>query len=118
MKVRVYFNLHKQKLSVQQKVNGVWKVVRHTNQIVLENVRFIVSEKGRQRVIKNTRKNVHAWIEGEEIDWSNYLNKQFKKATYNPYVSGSFRVRHNDKPITGATFAAVIGKSVEVRHEF
>jgi hypothetical protein len=64
MKVRVYFNLHKKMLSVQEKINGSWKVVDHVEQIWLGNAKFKVSEVGRQRVIKNKRKNVHAYIEG------------------------------------------------------
>lgn len=58
---RVYYNLHKRKLSIQEKrVNDsgkkVWKVVRHADSIFLEDVKFKVSEVGRQRVIKEKKK--------------------------------------------------------------
>lgn len=84
MKVRVYFNLHKKLLSVQTKVNGVWKVIRHTDSIALSDVTFKVSERGRQRVIKNKRKNVHAYICGTVSDEP--MNESgMVPIIYNPY---------------------------------
>jgi hypothetical protein len=68
MKVRVYFNLHKKLLSIQTKVNGAWKVISHRQSVSLSDVTFKVSECGRQRVIKNKRKNVHAYICGHDHD--------------------------------------------------
>jgi hypothetical protein len=38
--------------------------MRYVNQLVLHDVRFFVSEAGRQRVLATTRKNVHAFVEG------------------------------------------------------
>jgi hypothetical protein len=89
MKVRVYFNLNKKLLSVQAKINGSWKVVRYCQSVTLINVTFKVSERGRQRVLKNKRKNVHAYICGTFI--CDDLVKRSKQdewmdlITYNPY---------------------------------
>lgn len=92
MQVRTYYNLHKQLLSIQAKVNGVWKVVRYCQSITLTDVVFKVSESGRQRVLQQKRKNVHAYICGtlqEDAD----LSPQFEwmdLITYNPYKFEKF----------------------------
>jgi hypothetical protein len=90
MKVRVYFNLQKKLLSVQAKVNGVWKVVRHCQEISLLDVTFKVSERGRQRVIKNKRKNVHAYICGTVTEERTAQDQWFDLITYNPYKLEKF----------------------------
>lgn len=90
--VKVYFNLHKKKFSVQSKVNGRWKVVKHVDEICLQNVRFKVSEAGRQRVLREKRKNVHAYVIGEEIP---FVPKSYcwqDTVVYNPYKYETFVV--------------------------
>ena len=59
-KVFVYKNLHKDCWSVKQ--NGLVKM--HTTQLVMVACKFKVNEKGRQRVLEEQRKNVHAGIHG------------------------------------------------------
>ena len=53
MKVDVYFNLHKKLLSVRHK----GRVIHHSNYVKIINPTFVVSEAGRQRVIREKRKN-------------------------------------------------------------
>lgn len=83
MIVRVYWNLHKNCWSIQCKR----KVIDHSNSLVLKNVTFIVSEKGRERVLKEKRKNVHAFAEGEIVEDDS--NPSFitspEYISYNPY---------------------------------
>jgi hypothetical protein len=89
--VKVYWNLHRNCYSVQQ--NGL--VVCHADKIELKNVTFKVSEAGRQRVLKERKKNVHAFVTG-------YLDEQFAdryhdiKIVYNPYEYDSFRLWNNE----------------------
>ena len=89
--VKVYWNLHRKCYSVQQ--NGL--VVGHTDHIELRTVTFKVSEAGRQRVLKERRKNVHAFVTG-------YINDGMPnphwnvKVVYNPYKFDSFRLHMND----------------------
>jgi hypothetical protein len=90
MKVRVYYNLHKKRLSVQEKVNGVWKVMRHVDAIHLKNVSFKVSEAGRQRVLQQKRKNVHAFIIGEPTNELDPTQHQYQIVGYNPYLKERF----------------------------
>ena len=83
--VKVYRNLHKQCYSVQQ--CGV--VVGHCDVINMVKVKFVVSEAGRQRVIKDKKKNVHAFIVG----YPTLVNapSNMVQVRYNPYESGNFR---------------------------
>lgn len=86
-KVEVYKNLHNGLFSVRQ--NGL--VVAHVETIALSHPRIKVNEKGRQKVIRDKAKNVHAFITG----FPNSVNKGFtiddKHAiTYNPYKYKTF----------------------------
>jgi len=101
MKKRVYFNLHKRLFSVQEKVNGQWKVIGHTDDITLYNVTFKVSEAGRQRVLKEKRKNVHGYVEGYSSDYEGSLTTQIR---YNPYKYDSF-VDESDGKVYSSRFA-------------
>ena len=111
-KVRIYRNLHKKLYSVQEKVNGRWKVVEHTNDINLINVTFKVSEAGRQRVIKEKRKNVHAAMIGERFP---FIPKSFvyrDEVTYNPYKYSTFVLAKDGTPIKNARYVAIHGKRI------
>lgn len=90
--VKVYRNLNKDCWSVL--LNG--KVVLYAQTISLKDCIFRVSEAGRQRVLKSKRKNVHAFILGDVINYSEYSGVQSipplqtVKVSYNPYFSDSF----------------------------
>jgi hypothetical protein len=85
-KVFVYFNLHKKLFSVRDHITGL--VVGHTDMIALENVTFKVSEAGRQRVLREKRKNVHAGVLGTVKDLP--IAPPGHAAFYNPYKYSSF----------------------------
>jgi hypothetical protein len=111
MKVRVYFNLHKKLLSVQTKVNGRWKVVKHVDKIALSDVRFKVSETGRQRVLREKRKNVHAFIEGEESSFFDRVDLPLdSKVMYNPYKYEKFTT--GEKYVDKAEYAVIMGRTI------
>jgi hypothetical protein len=112
--VRIYYNLHKKMLSVQTKVNGQWKVTAHQSAAFLKNVTFRVSESGRQRVLKEKRKNVHAFITGELIDALPKNYERFDSARYNPYELEKFQCRN--KNIDKADFAILNGRQLFVNN--
>lgn len=117
--VRIYRNLHKKLYSVQEKVDGRWKVVEHTNDINLVNAVFKVSEAGRQRVLREKRKNVHAVIIGER--WP-FIPKSFAyrdEVTYNPYKAGHFVVKDGEVPLDKAKYVTITdGKVIAMFPEF
>ena len=88
--IRAYFNLHKHLFSVQEKVNGSWKVARHVNFLVLKDVKFKVSEAGRQRVLREKVKNVHAYVYGEELTEYEIDSPWHDIISYDPYKYESF----------------------------
>jgi len=108
MKVFVYFNLHKKCFSVKALTgDNKGKVVAHTNDIELLAPRFKVSEAGRQRVLREKRKNVHAgvvgWYYPDIMTCKFHEDYDTINVRYNPYVYSSF-VDDNEKPIyTAAT---------------
>ena len=105
--VRVYRNLRNGLMSVQSKINGSWLVIGHVNSVLLEGVNFKVSQAGRERVIKQKRKNVHAFVYGTlaAIETGDVLQVAVK---YNPYKYKTFVV--DDTPIFAAK-VAVVGTS-------
>jgi hypothetical protein len=92
MRVAVYYNLHRRLFSVKA-LEGPNKgrVIAHRESVALTDVTFKVREAGRQRVIREGRKNVHAFVIGtlasEAVGgWRGV----WCAVTYNPYRFDSF----------------------------
>jgi hypothetical protein len=115
MDTRCYFNLHKRKISVQKKINGVWKVVRHADSVALDNATFRVSKAGRERVLQQKRKNVHAYICGTESGSFDYY-KKLRQVNYNPYLFGYFFERDSGDPVYKAPSVLIFGKKIIITH--
>ena len=112
MKVFVYFNLHKKVWSVKA-LEGPSKglVIQHATQLKLKDVIFKVSEAGRQRVIAEKRKNVHAGVVGTLVDYIQ-LGSDVKLVSYNPYKAGHFYDKATDQPIYNSSTVYMNGRSV------
>jgi len=77
---------------------------------VLENARFIVSENGRQKVIKEKKKSVHAFVEGyvvhaRDTDWVD--DYHWSEMTYNPYKTKGFTKRATGEVCTTAKYVDI-----------
>jgi hypothetical protein len=116
-KVFVYKNLHKGCWSVKDVKSGL--VLAHCEEIELENATFKVSEAGRQRVLREGRKNVHAGVVGYYTGNSFELQdimKGMNMVTYNPHKFDSFRVKFLEQqkvessPVVRMTSTAVFAK--------
>lgn len=112
MKVFVYRNLHKKCWSVKAlegKDKG--RVIERPFSLFLTNAEFRVSEAGRQRVIQERKKNVHAGVVGELV-YETPETLEFKKVTYNPYAAGYFFEEETGTPVKNApaVFFDVAGK--------
>ena len=111
MKVDVYFNLHKKCLSVRHK----GKVIAHSNYVKITNPKFVVSEAGRQRVLREKRKNVHAFVRGELAALESNPNEQpnnLQTITYNPYKYTSFVTDSTKTPVQNASEAHIFGRLI------
>lgn len=103
--VKVYKNLHNGLLSVMQ----AGLVVAHVETITLRSVNFVVNASGRQRVLAEQKKNVHAFVTGF-VDAVNvptggetvYL---YRKVSYNPYKCGEFTQMTNQGVLVRAHVA-------------
>jgi len=89
-KVEVYFNLHKKTFSVRSCKTG--KVLRHTDSIYLVGAEFVVRPSGRSRVIREGKKNVHAFVRGyvSLLGHGPSGRPALRNVTYNPYKYTSF----------------------------
>ena len=112
MKVFVYFNLHKKCWSVKAlEGENKGRVIAHEDFIILRDVVGRVSKAGRERVLREKRKNVHAGIVGEwvsDIDDSLATNGDTWLApydiTYNPYKYDSFVYAESGDRFDGAPY--------------
>lgn len=103
-RVMVYYNLHKHTFSVQK--SGL--VLLHVDYIKLKDVEFRVRPGGREKVNLEKRKNVHAFVIGNVVDFCEFPcdtlpeETDGKIITYNPYVDKSFVVKETGEPIFNA----------------
>lgn len=100
MRVKVYYNLHKKVFSVVSLERGesYGKVIAHQAEVFLSNAEFKVSEAGRQRVLREQRKNVHAFVTGN-LEGNLILDGSAVAVTYNPYKYSSFVRFQDDQPV-------------------
>ena len=113
-RVQVYYNLHKKCLSIRHK----GKVIEHAQEVTLTDARFHVQQAGRERVLKQKRKNVHAYISGKlkETFWftqaPKYIWTAKQHVTYNPYKYKNFVNKKTLKPVASAEVVHISGKRI------
>jgi len=98
IKVAVYFNLHKNLFSVQSRnKKNYGKVLFHCYNIDLSDVKFVVRESGRNKVLKEKKKNVHAFCYGTiNLECNSPVKKLI---SYNPYKSSHFYYVNDSNPV-------------------
>ena len=102
-RVYVYFNLHKKIWSVRQSGTPV----EHTKYIMLKGARFLVSEAGRQKVLREQRKNVHAGVSGYIVERVPNIPDAIHNVTYNPYRYDTFVDCIDREQVTHADYAVL-----------
>lgn len=111
MRVETYYNLHKKCLSYRPSGG----TVRHAHTILLNNVTFSVQPAGREKVLREKKKNVHAFVRGELVfvdhPYIEALIDGCHRVTYNPYKYESF-VDFNGTPVYAAQQVAIIGREI------
>ena len=121
-KYYLYRNLHTGGFSVKHK----GRVCERADLIVMHDVEFRVSETGRQGVIKNKRKQVHAYMVADNykapITHNAALKSLLESAdsnmthiTYNPYKNESFVNAETGEPILKADYAIAVNGKVYIR---
>ena len=103
VKVDVYKNLHKNTWSIRSCTAG--RVVGHADNIVVKNAKFVVQPAGRKKVLREQRKNVHAFIRGvieplpRVTTFETPCDVQVK---YNPYHADHFYEVETEEVVTEA----------------
>lgn len=120
MRVAVYRNLKKKGVVYSLLDTRSGLVVGYSEDVLLEDVKFSVSQKGRARVLREGRKNVHAYVRGTIViadsgvdEVAKAIGEQagpWQKARYNPYVYTSFVRAEDEAPIFEAKYAR-LGKN-------
>ena len=108
--VHVYRNLGnaaKERYSIRQ--GGL--VVGHTDEITLADCKFKVSEAGRNKVLREGRKNVHAFVKGYMITKDEYEHEGDIHISYNPYRNDSFVVKEESIKKANQVFLGSRGES-------
>lgn len=114
MEVEIYMNIRKFNRgepfwSVRNKKTG--KVIQHKEELVVKNCWFTVQPAGRDKVRKQKRKNVHAWVNGTimlysslqlasllHLNESHYPIEEGRHVSYNPYTYDHFEVAGESTP--------------------
>lgn len=116
MRVFVYYNLHRKMWSVRA-MDGPSKgrVIAHKHTVLLRDAVPKVSEAGRQRVLKEKRKNVHAGIVGTMIESFPGPTRGLRTPiTYNPYRGDGFTYSDTGDSYTGSRGALMTRGKVYV----
>ena len=105
--VEVYRNLHKDCWSVRDSKTRL--VISHVDYIHLHNATLVVQPAGREKVLREKRKNVHAFIKGTQVPVECWWGSRFslflvrvRGVIYNPYRNESFVLQDTGEPITHA----------------
>lgn len=116
MKVFVYFNLHKRCFSIKAlEGDRKGKVIAHAEKVFLTDATFKVSQAGRERVLIERKKNVHAGVVGD-WDMSTTYNRRNADllqvtgvpVTYNPYKYRTFVSLYAQIPMHKARLVSLI----------
>jgi hypothetical protein len=121
MKVFTYFNIRSRQWSIKA-LEGPDKgrVIDHLALVYLTDVAFKVSESGRQRVLRENRKNVHAGAVGV---WNTDNTTApppgcpllLRQVGYNPYKGPTFVDKATGEPVHAASYAMMYQGKVYIQ---
>jgi len=113
MKVAAYYNLHKNTFSLQSRNKEDYgKVIKHTDHVILKNAKFTVRSAGRQKVLNENKKNVHAFVVGEVVEGLGPQRVTEKLVRYNPYRGDSFTRTDTGEAVSVADYV-ILRKGVD-----
>jgi len=101
----IYYNINKRVFSIRAKKTPV----TYTVAARVDLPKFVVREGGRQQVLREKQKNVHAFIKGEmeTLDHVPCL-AGLRKVSYNPYYAGHFYDCETHTAIHAAQYAVLL----------
>ena len=110
-KCEIYKNLHKNCFSIRK----FGKVVKYDENLTVFEAKFVVQPAGRQKVLDQKHKNVHAFVRGiyglyPKIPEFNVELGQ--RISYDPYKFGYFYVKESEMPIYCADVVCLTSNGV------
>ena len=112
-RVFVYFNLHLKQWSVKCLKTG--RVIAHAHSVSLRDCTYRVSKRGRERVLLERRKNVHAGVVGTLIALDGVAPSDletYQSVTYNPYKYETFVFKATELPVSHSDAVWMANKQV------
>ena len=104
MQYDVYWCITRGGWSIRDPQSGL--VVAHVPRCVMRNARFVVQQGGRLRVLRERRKNVHAYVRGETIFPAGHILQQGvrgRQIRYDPYTMSEFQFADTGAPCASST---------------
>jgi hypothetical protein len=108
--VKVYYDITRHMFSVT--FGGI--VVLKADYVRLKNVKFLVGEKGKEKVRSVKQKNVHAYVTGTLLDYCEFpcddipIPESNTVIKYNPYFDETFVIKKTREPIFTANEVQMI----------
>ena len=101
--IEVYRNLHKNCFSIR-KDGKVVDYLYDNQELHLTNVKFRVQPAGREKVRREKKKNVHAYVKGTIAPFGGLQRKKLirmcaQTVSYDPYTMDSFETVSDGEPI-------------------
>lgn len=101
--------------------------IEYVNTVMLEDARFVVSEAGRQRALRDNVRNVHAWVVGQPVaamsapaevreEIALGVPSDYGRAIYDPWKGDKFVDAETFRPLTGGHYSIImVDKTVYYR---
>lgn len=98
---KIYRNLHKDCFSVMRwnPDKRGYRLFAHEKDLVCQDVNFTISKAGREKVLREKQKNVHAFVICQNYTTFVDEPKLGDQVYYNPYKMETFQVKTTDEPI-------------------
>jgi len=115
-KVMLYYNLHKQTFSIIYKS----LVIFHADYVKLKDVEFRVRPGGREKVLKEKRKNVHSFVIGTLMDYCVFPCENLPSepnnniVTYSPHKYSSYVMKDTEEPVYYANEVEMINSKNKI----
>jgi hypothetical protein len=110
---RIYRNLHKNLFSIQDYIEEKkgYRVTDRVSMAVLNDVEFVVYQSGREKVLRERKKNVHAFVLADSYDVrvvGRLDTNSMREIYYNPYEYNSFVYKDTGESLNGKKLKKVL----------
>jgi len=114
VRIDAYRNLNDDCISIKSReAKNRGLVIDHVDCAYVKNAEFIVQPSGRERVLEEGKKNVHAFVRGVLCESINTRDETSVAVTYNPKKYSNFVTRDGKRAVVSAEIATVTTDGVK-----